>query len=767
MSRPPVKVDIAFDSSYSTAAASRTWTDVTDYVLTGNGITNVYGRQDELSQPGPNTCSLTLNNSDGRFTPGLASGAYYPNVKVGRPIRVASNLCSFGDGGSFELNADDWTGNNATVQRTTAQSHSGSASLEVTATAPGNMSANTPGSTSGIPVLAGQVYRASAWYRRGATSRTCDLRVVWSDSGGVTLTTDTSPTTVGDTLTWQKIEFEVTAPASAAFARVRPFIAAPVAAEIHYVDDVRLDVDRFTGYVDEWPVEWPSAVSGFATSTITAASRMARLGLSDPRRSVIEEEYLLDNPDLYYTMGEAEGSLQANDSSGNSAAPLVVKSAYVSDSFTTVAPTFGTAIGPDTDGLTAVEFPHVISASNSQQLRARISGTNRGFDFFVSRTGTLTNTRVIFGIGGLSSGNQCIVTLEPPNGLQVNVNGTFLTYTGTIGVDTVKHVAVRQNGANVELYVNGVLDVTAAATLPAYDFLAVGDFDQPYTTNTVVIAHLGVYSTAPTAARFLAHSDAGRDGFYNETAQTRLERYAGYAGVPSAEYSISTAADTRMAHIDTTGKGCVELMQTVATTDGGVLYDSTRGLLTYTDREVRYNAATALTLDVSAGEVEVGYTPKLDRSALINKLTATLSDGTYSVTAENTTSTADYGVHGPGDLELAATSQNDAHAAAWWKVTTYGEPAARAPQLGVELGHLSATRQAAILAVKVSDEITVTNLPAQSDAATKSFFVEGWTETITDSQHRIDFNVSPTTGFDVWEIGHATFGQYDAYPIAY
>ena len=76
-------------------------------------------------------------------------------------------------------------------------------------------------------------------------------------------------------------------------------------------------------------------------------------------------------------------------------------------------------------------------------------------------------------------------------------------------------------------------------------------------------------------------------------------------------------------------------------------------------------------------------------------------------------------------------------------------------------------RQAAVLAVDVSDKVTVSNLPSQSDAATKSFFIEGYTETITDSTHRIDFNVSPKTGFEVWEVGHATYGQYDAFPISY
>lgn len=87
---PTVTVEIAFNATYSTPTASRTWTDVSSYVSLEQGISINYGRQDELSQADANTLSLTLDNRDGRFTPGLSTSPYYPNVKIGRPIRVTS-----------------------------------------------------------------------------------------------------------------------------------------------------------------------------------------------------------------------------------------------------------------------------------------------------------------------------------------------------------------------------------------------------------------------------------------------------------------------------------------------------------------------------------------------------------------------------------------------------------------------------------------------------------------------------------------------------
>jgi len=769
MTRPNVKVDTAFDATYSTAAASRTWTDVTGYVLAANSININHGRQDEHSQAGPNTCALTLDNRDGRFSPGLASSPYYPNVKIGRPERVAVNFCTTGDYGTFEADATGWFGTNATVARTTAQAHSGSASLSVTATTAASMAAVSENSgTAAFPVAASTVYRATGWVRTAVTGRTTDMRIDWYDSGGTLISTDNGAD-VTDSTTWQLVTLTATSPATAVYGRPRVLWTGPPAAgEVHYVDDVRFDVDRYTGYVDEWPVEWPAAVSTWAVSGITATSRMARLGLLNKLKSIVEQEILADSPVAYYTMGEAEGATRANDSSGNGQERLVSAGSGT-------AVTFGTATGPGTDGLTAAQF-----AAGGKYLRADYGSSllpgacSIECALLVSAAPSAASRAVY--LTAFNSAGGIYLQMETDGTLTAGFGSLTATTSGSYADGQTHHVMMvtdgLTDGATVDLYVDGVLEATATDA-PGAPFNAPASpslylLGQPeLATAAATIAHVAIFDSELSLTRVSAHATAVLNGFSAETAAARLARYAGYAGIPAAEYSFSSLATTPMAHIDTTGKGPVELMQTVETTDGGVLYDGTDGVLTYVARSSRYNATARLTLDVAAGEVQIGYSPKLDRSALINKMTATLSDGTYSVTAENTTSSDEYGAHGPGDLELATTSQDEAHAAAWWRVNTYGEPSARAPRLGVELASMSPARQAAVLAVKVGDKITVTNLPSQSDASTKSFFVEGWTERITDSQYFIEFNVSPTTGFDVWEIEHATYGQYDAYPICY
>ncbi|WP_155054593.1 carbohydrate binding domain-containing protein [Streptomyces blattellae] len=106
MTRPVV--DIAF--GYTLSSASPVWTDVTQYADLVRGIDITRGAQDELSETQPGTCSITLDNSDGRFTSGRTASPYFPNVKKNVPIRVRAvtadqNLIT---NPSFESGLADW-----------------------------------------------------------------------------------------------------------------------------------------------------------------------------------------------------------------------------------------------------------------------------------------------------------------------------------------------------------------------------------------------------------------------------------------------------------------------------------------------------------------------------------------------------------------------------------------------------------------------------------------------------------------------------------
>jgi hypothetical protein len=80
------KIAVEVDFATAPTDTPRTWTNVTDYVRTVSY--SLGGRQHELSRTDAGTLTCVLDNRDGRFDPTNTGGAYYPNVKRMRWIRV-------------------------------------------------------------------------------------------------------------------------------------------------------------------------------------------------------------------------------------------------------------------------------------------------------------------------------------------------------------------------------------------------------------------------------------------------------------------------------------------------------------------------------------------------------------------------------------------------------------------------------------------------------------------------------------------------------
>ena len=76
---------ISFDPP---ATINPSWLDITGFVDQDAGITITPGRADGLSDANATTCSLTVDNTDGRWTPGNPSGAWNGLIRKGCWLRV-------------------------------------------------------------------------------------------------------------------------------------------------------------------------------------------------------------------------------------------------------------------------------------------------------------------------------------------------------------------------------------------------------------------------------------------------------------------------------------------------------------------------------------------------------------------------------------------------------------------------------------------------------------------------------------------------------
>lgn len=815
---PDVTVEVAFDSGYTTAAADRTWTDVSEYVEAEHVARIARGRPDQFSTVQPSRLSLTLDNTDGRFTPENTAGAYYPNVKKGRPIRVRVTTTSVISEDSF-TGADDvnsvWAHPSGPSRTTPTGGHSwvGSAGdwgisgnqAYDSAAAAGDCVADV-----GVAdcVVSCTYSVVGATNTGGMTVRRADAsnRITVEATGGswrmrkfvagAPTVVDTGGTSASDTTYTLRVEMSGS--------NVEVFVddvstlqgtisdAALLSAtshgfrsgggSTHRWDDFSVTattvVDRFTGYVDEWPVEWPDGTASQSVVTVTASSRRARLGRSAAFRSIVEEEILYDDPVLYYPLGEPEGATQAGNIAPGRSERLVVTQYGTGGTLA-----FGAGTGPGTDGLSAPILTPVSSGNGLALLMTPLSPicdpSDTVLDVEVTfntslDVGTLVHLPYSsdLGVGGFS------IELKGGTGeVQATATGTGLdsTAASVAAVDDglTHRVSARFVRAGSDITASIVLDDAARVTgttrtwafpsqFPDFPgFVVGGNFYGTTFLFDGTLSHAAVYSSSSAIAdaRIGAHYDAGVDGFAGESSGARVERYARLAGVPTAEIDAETGLSTSIAHIDTTGRGPVEAMDDVTLTEDGVVFDAPDGTLTFHGRDHRYNTASAFTLDVNEGYVQEGLTPKLDDQGLVNDMSASREGGTRA-RETNEASIEEYG-HYRQDVELFTTSDNEVQDRADWTVGRLGEPHVTIPSVRVDLLNAPASLQASLLAAEIGDRFTLDNLHSQAPETTMDFFIEGISEEIgSEGQgYFIEFNVSAAVHSEVWSLDSATASQ--------
>jgi len=158
-------------------------------------------------------------------------------------VYTASNALTGQDTG-FEGGNGNWVAvTNNTSTNSSAQAHGGTKSLSMSSTAGGDMTSAScvAGSiaTQGFAVVPGSQVSAQAWVRSAVSARTCSVGIDWYTSGGAFVSTSYGTGVADSAAAWTLISATVTAPATAAFARVNVKVAATGgAAEVHYVDDV-------------------------------------------------------------------------------------------------------------------------------------------------------------------------------------------------------------------------------------------------------------------------------------------------------------------------------------------------------------------------------------------------------------------------------------------------------------------------------------------------------------------------------------------------
>jgi len=300
MSLPDRWVEISFVKD--TTDSSYLWRDVSADVEWDKGVSISRRRSNEVDEVQPGKLSLSLLNTDGRYTAGNTAGIHYPNVKINRPIRVRArwpvsvNLLYPGQAagsdaslwsvsqGSKAVDTGVFPGGQTSSIRWDTGTLSGTGQALRIGT-----SVVTTATDQAIPVSASTAYAFSAQARRDASAAlSVSARIRWYDSAGAFISESTGSTLALST-SFQSLTATGTSPASAVWARIQIANTTTTAGSIAvYVSACQFEQAaspttwvaagteymRYVGFVDRWPHAWYNGVLGYVRLTATDAMKL-------------------------------------------------------------------------------------------------------------------------------------------------------------------------------------------------------------------------------------------------------------------------------------------------------------------------------------------------------------------------------------------------------------------------------------------------------------------------------------------------------------
>lgn len=792
MTRP--LVEVAF--GYSLTQLSPVMTDISQYVDLAREISITRGTQNELSETQPGSCQITLDNSDGRFTPDRSSGAYYPNVKMAAPIRVSVATFTPPSGTApypIAMLSDDFDDNRVDTAKwpdnygnpvevggrarvpAVAGVYAGYKSAASWSVAGSQVTVRVPT----IPAAGGGSDVWAAVWANSTTDGTrigfqispvtgtlrCESAVGYFDAGATVLTYAPYSHSwlrlreASGTLYWE------TSPDGYSWT-VRRTLATPAwvtsqavtlsleayrdagASDFAEYDLLGATVHpRFFGLVNEWPVEWKGLMS---TATINCSDLFTWASVNKQLQPMLVQEVLLDRPTVYFPLTEPSDSVSAGDLAGTQG----VGSLAATQAGAGGTLEFGAGTGPAGAGGAAAPVFTPASTSAGKYLSADLgqSFVDANLNFRVRGEcwfSTSTDGRVLWALASADASVKLIVSLESGTGklkVEYQSDGSALASvvaaTPNLADGALHYVLFNQFADQVT--VDGT--TYTATTIASSDLrlLTVGGYASTRLWSGT-IAHLALYIRSVTTAELTPHYTTGTTEHIGEDADVRLARLGSYAGLG---VTVQGSTFDPVASQSALGSSALQHMREIETTESGKLLTTRNaGPLLFQSRDLRYNPIPAITLDyadLETDDVRYAY----DDQKMVNTVTASRPGGATQRVL-NQASVDSYGEKSK-DLQLLKTTDNASLDAANWLVSRYAQPVAEVRQVPVEAYSMPLATYRALLSADVSTVLGINGLPSQAPTSTTSVFVEGYTERIGLSKHRIDFHTSRADTDTVW-----------------
>ncbi len=754
------------------------WTDVTAYAMVrDNAQITGMGRPDESNGIQSAQLTLTLKNTDGRFTPKNAAGAYYPNIVRNCQVRVSVNAQSAPSlgtaDGTFETGVAAWVPTSATFAQSSTQAHSGAKSGLLTVTGTPAQAYVRPALTSSAPVTPTALYTAGGWLYSVAGYSNCAMAIDWYTSAGVYLSTSSGPTAALAAGAWQFYSVtNATAPATAAWGEYGPTIGgSPPAGTAVFLDDAAMapagnvySGSRFTGEISSWPPA--SNVSGRDLYvSVTASGIWRRISQSSTPIGSPYTRYLnqltgTSVPATAWAMEDGNNSTVFVTGVGAGAAAAIAGTPSFAADGTSFA---GSDALPQFNG--ARITANVSSAASPVNTVVRFAlsvpaaGDSAGATFaggaevckIFSPSATVKRYDVSL------AGNQLqIHGYTSTAGGSAVLSGTVTTKVN--GTPVLVSVEITPSGGSINWAIKiikpgagAVLDqVTGTRATSAIAAVTQVSLNGQGRLADTAAGQLGVFYAVPS----LTTAAAALGGFAGEFAVDRFNRVCGEFGIATTVIGSTSAAMGPQAD-DT----LAAILQSIEDTDGGLLYETRDQFgLGYRTLISLQNQGSPVILNYAGGvlgDSTAPLVPVYDDALLCNSWTVTNTDG-YVAQATLTSGAISVqpapngvGVYGkPASTNASAHAQVNAIAQQKLFQGTVDE--VRYPVVTVNLARAQAAPLfASVPGLRIGDYLQVTNVPAtMGGTATSKQLAWGYSEVIGPLSWVITFNTVPEVPFE-------------------
>ena len=251
-----------------------------------------------------------------------------------------------------------------------------------------------------------------------------------------------------------------------------------------------------------------------------------------------------------------------------------------------------------------------------------------------------------------------------------------------------------------------------------------------------------------------------------ERLEAILDR--GEVDFPVADRDIDDGVTTLQADTVSAGTDVATYAKLVERTEGGRLFVSADGKLTFRNRRTAIPSTASATFDDTGSNIPysaIGV--QVGSELLFNRATVTRAGGNVQ-DADNATSQDAYGIRTLNYDNLLFTSDTDSQDFADFLVSRYGTPRARFETLEVNVAALTSGQASTVIGLELGDVVRVIySPPGGGSAIDQSGVIDKIEHTVGVDSHRIRFGLSSALDQPII-LDDVVFGVLDSdYILAY